>query len=56
MMNEYQNFCSKIPEGRHSQGVCVLELYLQQRVSQSLHTAAEQENTRSQPWHQYMAM
>lgn len=47
----YQNLCGKIPEGRHSQSVRILELNLQQRVTQSLHTAAGQKNMRS--WPQY---
>ncbi len=45
MVNKYQNLYGKIPEGRHSQSVWILELYLQQRVTQSLHAAAEQEHT-----------
>lgn len=54
----YQNICGKIPEGRHSQSVGIFELYLQQRVTQSLHTAAEQKNTRSwlQNWASYSSL
>lgn len=47
-MTEYQNLCGKIPEWRHSQSVWILELQLQQRMIQGLHTAAEQGTVRSQ--------
>lgn len=43
----YQNFCGKISEGRHSQSVRILQLYLQQRVTQGLHTASDQNNQQS---------
>lgn len=36
----YQNFCCKFPERRHRQSVDILQLCLQQRVTQSPHTTA----------------
>lgn len=36
----YQNFCCKVPERRHRQSVHILQLYLQQRVTESPHAAA----------------
>lgn len=39
-MTLYQNFCCKISERRHRESVHILQLYLQQRVTQSPHTTA----------------
>lgn len=40
----YQNLGGKSPEGGQSQRVRILEVYFQQRMTQTLHTAQEETN------------